>query len=108
MHAHGQARADGRARADGHAHDVGDHSAYLTGGERVEVLERIFDENDKTAAANRADFAAEGEEKPLKYPLMFRSCGLVVVNKVDLLPSLGFDLDGVSAASASATRRAPR
>ena len=36
----------------------------------------------------------EGEEKPLKYPVMFRSCGLVVVNKVDLLPYLGFDMDG--------------
>jgi len=201
----------------GHSHDhehaeVGDHSGYLTGTERVEVLERIFDENDRTAAANRADFAAhgvcavnvmsspgagktallrhtlqrlsgalrigvvegdietsldadrlagfgadialintgrgfggechldapmvrsvlaklplgdldlvlienvgnlvcpaefdvgeharamvyaitEGEEKPLKYPVMFRSCDLVVVNKMDLLPHLGFDLD---------------
>ena len=36
----------------------------------------------------------EGEEKPLKYPVMFRSCELVVVNKMDLLPYLGFDLDG--------------
>ena len=35
----------------------------------------------------------EGEEKPLKYPLMFRTCDLVVVNKVDLLPHLDFDLD---------------
>ena len=196
-----------------HAHDAGDHSGYATGGERLEVLERIFDENDRTAAANRAEFAAagvrvvnlmsapgagktallretlarlggrlrigiiegdietsldadklagfgaavalintgdgfggechldapmvrsalprlpladldlvvienvgnlvcpaefdvgedaramvyavtEGEEKPLKYPVMFRSCGLVVVNKVDLLPYLDFDMDG--------------
>src|SRR5580700_8493120 len=195
------------------AHDAGDHSGYATGGERVEVLERIFDENDRTAAANRAEFAAagvrvvnlmsapgagkttllretlarlggqlrvgiiegdietsldadrlagfgaavalintgngfggechldapmvrsalprlplgdldlvlienvgnlvcpaefdvgqdaramvyaitEGEDKPLKYPVMFRSCELVVVNKMDLLPYLGFDLDG--------------
>ena len=36
----------------------------------------------------------EGEEKPLKYPVMFRSCELVVVNKMDLLPHLDFDLDG--------------
>jgi len=199
-----------------HAHDqdeADDHSGYQTGAERVEVLERIFDENDKTAAANRAEFAAsgvrvvnlmsspgagkttllretlarlagqvrvgiiegdietsldadrlaglgaeialintgngfggechldapmiasalprlplpdldlvlienvgnlvcpaefdvgeneramvyaitEGEEKPLKYPVMFRSCQLVVVNKMDLLPYLDFDLDG--------------
>jgi hydrogenase nickel incorporation protein HypB len=35
----------------------------------------------------------EGEEKPLKYPLMFRACELVLVNKIDLLPHLDFDLD---------------
>ena len=34
----------------------------------------------------------EGEDKPLKYPLMFRACELVVVNKIDLLPHLDFDL----------------
>ncbi|HYH60732.1 MAG TPA: hydrogenase nickel incorporation protein HypB, partial [Solirubrobacterales bacterium] len=35
----------------------------------------------------------EGEDKPLKYPLMFRACELVVINKVDLLPHLDFDVD---------------
>ena len=35
----------------------------------------------------------EGEEKPLKYPLMFRSADLVLVNKVDLLPHLHFDME---------------
>jgi hydrogenase nickel incorporation protein HypB len=35
----------------------------------------------------------EGEEKPLKYPVMFRAAEVVVVNKVDLLPHLDFDLD---------------
>ncbi len=196
----------------GHGHDdLGDHSGYATGGERIEVLERIFDENDHSAAANRADLDAagvtavnlmsapgagktallretlirmqgklrvgivegdietsidadrlaglgasisllntangfggechldapmvrsalarlplaeldllivenvgnlvcpaefavgehhramvyaitEGEEKPLKYPVMFRSADLVLVNKIDLLPHLDFDL----------------
>jgi hydrogenase nickel incorporation protein HypB len=36
---------------------------------------------------------AEGEDKPLKYPLMFRACELVLVNKVDLLPHLDYHLD---------------
>ena len=206
FHAH----ADGTVHAHDHR-DVGDHSGYRTGELRVEVLERILDENDRTAEANRRDleqhgvravnlmsspgagkttllYAAirelagrarvgvlegdietpldaqriaelgvpvalvntangfggechldapmvrsvlgelplrdldvvvienvgnlvcpaefdvgeaaralvysvtEGEDKPLKYPLMFRAADLVVVNKVDLLPHLDFDL----------------
>jgi hydrogenase nickel incorporation protein HypB len=35
----------------------------------------------------------EGEEKPFKYPVMFRAADVVVVNKIDLLPHLDFDLD---------------
>ena len=35
----------------------------------------------------------EGEDKPLKYPLMFRTCEFVVVNKIDLLPHVDFDMD---------------
>lgn len=205
---------DGTAHEhDDGSHDhLGDHSGYETGLERVEVLERIFDENDRTAAANRADLASaevvainlmsspgagkttllqetlarltgsmrvgvvegdietsldadrlaglgaeialintghgfggechldapmvrsalgrlplaeldlvlienvgnlvcpaefdvgeharamiysitEGEEKPLKYPVMFRSADLVAINKIDLLPHLDFDLE---------------
>ena len=34
----------------------------------------------------------EGEEKPLKYPVMFRAADVVVINKIDLLPHLDFDL----------------
>jgi hydrogenase nickel incorporation protein HypB len=36
---------------------------------------------------------AEGEDKPLKYPLMFRACELVLINKIDLLEHLDFDLE---------------
>jgi hydrogenase nickel incorporation protein HypB len=39
----------------------------------------------------------EGEDKALKYPLMFRACELVVVNKIDLLPHLDIDLDALLA-----------
>jgi hydrogenase nickel incorporation protein HypB len=35
----------------------------------------------------------EGEDKPLKYPLMFRACELVLINKIDLLPHLDVDVD---------------
>ncbi|HKS89945.1 MAG TPA: hydrogenase nickel incorporation protein HypB [Stellaceae bacterium] len=33
----------------------------------------------------------EGEDKPVKYPHMFRAAGLVILNKIDLLPHLDFD-----------------
>jgi hydrogenase nickel incorporation protein HypB len=39
----------------------------------------------------------EGEDKPLKYPLMFRACELVIVNKIDLLEHLDFDVDRLEA-----------
>ena len=35
----------------------------------------------------------EGEDKPLKYPKMFRMSRYAVLNKIDLLPHLDFDLD---------------
>ena len=73
-HDHGvddHAGHDDHAGPDDHAgHDldpgeasgnfVGDHSGYETGALRVDVLERILGENDRTADANRADFASAG------------------------------------------------
>jgi hydrogenase nickel incorporation protein HypB len=35
----------------------------------------------------------EGEDKPLKYPDMFRAADIMIINKVDLLPYLRFDID---------------
>jgi hydrogenase nickel incorporation protein HypB len=35
----------------------------------------------------------EGEDKPLKYPLMFHACDAIVINKLDLLEHLEFDLE---------------
>ncbi|MBQ2172451.1 MAG: hydrogenase nickel incorporation protein HypB [Bacteroidales bacterium] len=35
----------------------------------------------------------EGHDKPLKYPLMFSICNLVVINKMDVMPYFDFDLD---------------
>ena len=35
----------------------------------------------------------EGHDKPLKYPLMFSICNLVVINKMDVMPYFDFDLE---------------
>lgn len=35
----------------------------------------------------------EGHDKPLKYPLMFSICDLVLINKTDVLPYFDFDMD---------------
>ena len=48
----------------------------------------------------------EGEEKPLKYPVMFRAADVVVINKIDLLPHLDFDLDEFLANLADVNPRA--
>jgi hydrogenase nickel incorporation protein HypB len=50
----------------------------------------------------------EGEDKPLKYPLMFRTCDLVIVNKIDLLAHLDFDLDQLLYNVDQVNPRAPR
>ncbi len=36
---------------------------------------------------------AEGEDKPVKYPLMFRECEATLLNKIDLTPHLDYDMD---------------
>jgi hydrogenase nickel incorporation protein HypB len=35
----------------------------------------------------------EGEDKPLKYPHMFRAAEMMILNKTDLLPHVDFDID---------------
>jgi hydrogenase nickel incorporation protein HypB len=47
----------------------------------------------------------EGEDKPLKYPDMFAASDLVLVNKVDLLPHLDFDVERRSPMRARSIRR---
>lgn len=37
----------------------------------------------------------EGEDKPMKYPLVFKEAGAVVINKIDLIPYTSFDMNAV-------------
>lgn len=50
----------------------------------------------------------EGEDKPLKYPHMFRCADLILLSKVDLLPHLDFDLDQFLANIQAVNPTAPR
>jgi hydrogenase nickel incorporation protein HypB len=61
------------------------------------VCPALFDlgEHHKVVIAS----VTEGEDKPLKYPHMFRSTDLVLLNKVDLLPHLAFDIGQFFAAA---------
>ncbi len=48
-----------------------------------------------TGAAKNAMILSvpEGDDKPLKYPLMFTVCDVLLINKIDVLPYFDFDMD---------------
>lgn len=51
-------------------------------------------EFDTGALANVAILSVpEGDDKPLKYPLMFQVCDVVLINKIDTMPYFDFDLE---------------
>ena len=53
-------------------------------------------EFDTGAVKNAAILSVpEGDDKPLKYPLMFQVCDVVLINKIDVLPWFDFDLEKV-------------
>jgi hydrogenase nickel incorporation protein HypB len=55
------------------------------------VCPALFDLGERAKAVILS--VTEGEDKPLKYPHMFRAADIVVLTKIDLLPYLDFDLD---------------
>ncbi len=55
------------------------------------VCPALFDLGEAAKVVIRS--ATEGEDKPLKYPHMFRASKLMILNKIDLLPYLQFDVD---------------
>jgi hydrogenase nickel incorporation protein HypB len=54
------------------------------------VCPALFDLGERAKVAVLS--VTEGEDKPLKYPHMFRACQLLLLNKIDLLPYLNFDV----------------
>ncbi len=72
-----------------------------TAGLDLVVLENVGNlvcpaEFDTGAAANMTILSVpEGDDKPLKYPLMYEKCDILVVSKMDVLPYFDFDIDKV-------------
>ena len=69
------------------------------GGVELAVLENVGNlvcpaEFDTGAVNNAAILSVpEGDDKPLKYPLMFQVCDVVLINKMDVAPYFDFDLE---------------
>ena len=72
-----------------------------TEGLDLVVLENVVNlvcpaEFDTGAALNMMILSVpEGHDKPLKYPLIFQVCDILVINKIDVLPYFDFDLEKV-------------
>lgn len=70
-----------------------------TNGVQLAILENVGNlvcpaEFDTGAVKNAAILSVpEGHDKPLKYPLMFQVCDVVLVNKIDVMPYFDFDLE---------------
>jgi hydrogenase nickel incorporation protein HypB len=94
LHAH--AHHDHHHHADGHTHD---HShTHSHGPEALLFIENVGNLVcpamwDLGEAAKVVILSVtEGDDKPLKYPDMFAAATLMVINKVDLLPYVSFDV----------------
>ena len=68
-------------------------------GVELAILENVGNlvcpaEFDTGAVKNAAILSVpEGDDKPLKYPLMFQVCDVVLINKIDVVPYFDFDLE---------------
>ncbi len=105
VHQHGPAQADNHVRDHVHDHQHDHHDAQGHGHQAVPAGGRalLFIENvgnlvcpalwDLGEAAKVVILSVtEGADKPIKYPDMFAAASLMVINKIDLLPYVDFDL----------------
>jgi hydrogenase nickel incorporation protein HypB len=93
LHAHSHAPVHAQARCDDTAHDTVRGSGALLLIENVGnlVCPALWDlgENAKVALLS----VTEGDDKPIKYPDMFAAADLMLINKIDLLPYVDFDVE---------------
>ena len=85
--------------------------ALGTGDVELAVLENVGNlvcpaEFDTGAVKNAMILSVpEGDDKPLKYPLIFSVCDVVLINKTDVLPYFDFDMENAPPTSGCAIRR---
>jgi hydrogenase nickel incorporation protein HypB len=68
------------------------------------VCPALFDLGERAKVLVAA--VTEGDDKPLKYPHMFRAANLIVLNKIDLVPHVPFQVDRFLAATREVNPRA--
>jgi hydrogenase nickel incorporation protein HypB len=102
-HGHGHGQGHGHAHEQAHEHGHDDHADHPPPHGHHHAEKLLFIENvgnlvcpamwDLGEAAKVVILSVtEGEDKPLKYPDMFAAAQLMLVNKVDLLPYLSFNV----------------
>jgi hydrogenase nickel incorporation protein HypB len=96
-HHHGHEHGHHHPHDHDHDHDHGhDHHSHVTQSllfiENVGnlVCPALWDLGEEAKVAILS--VTEGEDKPLKYPDMFAAAQLMILNKIDLLPHLSFDV----------------
>lgn len=89
-HEHGQAHGQAHGHAQGHSHDLNPGLLFIENVGNL-VCPALWDLGE--AAKVVVLSVTEGEDKPLKYPDMFAAADLMILNKIDLLPHLRFDVN---------------
>ncbi len=97
-HAHAHSHDHGHEHTHGHSHNAGHIHTHDHAAKAILFIENVgnlvcpamwdLGEDAKVVILS----VTEGEDKPLKYPDMFAAANLMLLNKVDLLPHLHFDV----------------
>ncbi|HJV60092.1 MAG TPA: hydrogenase nickel incorporation protein HypB [Albitalea sp.] len=90
LHGHGHDHRHGHDHSHAHAHAGDDGALLFIENVGNLVCPAMWDLGERGKVAILS--VTEGEDKPLKYPDLFAASRLMVINKVDLLPHLDFDV----------------
>ena len=99
LHTGGMCHLDAEMTRQGLAEIQGFKDSKIQNSADLVILENVGNlvcpaEFDTGAVKNAMILSVpEGHDKPLKYPLMFSVCDVVVINKIDVLPYFDFDLE---------------